>query len=162
MTNQEELVELLSGFETAMFITKTPEGEILSRPMAIAKMDANAEIWFVTDQHSGKMIDLSNDKRVGLTFQKKSRFIAISGNAQVSIDRNQIEGLWQESWRAWFPAGAEDPSLCLLHVLPTHAEYWDNFGSEKGKEMLKTGEAQFKGVRLGTNETPDLTSAMPR
>lgn len=162
MNNQEELVELLRGFSTAMLITKTPEGEILSRPMAIAKIDANAEIWFVTDQHSRKMIDLSNDQRVGLTFQKNNRFIAMSGNASVSFDRNQIEALWQESWLAWFPAGAEDPSLCLLHVLPTYAEYWDNFGSEGGKKTPKTGKAHFEDTRLGTNAMPDLPSPMPR
>jgi general stress protein 26 len=160
MDKQEKLVELLRGFDTAMLVTHTPDDQIASRPMAIAEIQDNGEMWFVTDQNSGKMVDLSNDRHVGVALQKNNQFVSMSGKAQVSSDRNKIQQLWQESWRVWFPKGKDDSSLCLLHVLPTRAEYWDNSGTAGIKYLFKAGKAYLQGERPNLDETENASISM--
>ena len=40
-------------------------------------------------------------------------------------DRGKAETLWSPVLKAWFPGGVNDPSLALLRVEVTQAEYWD-------------------------------------
>jgi len=53
------------------------------------------------------------------------KYVSVSGVANVVQDRAKAEELWSPAYKAWFPGGLEDPSLALLKVEVTQAEYWE-------------------------------------
>ena len=149
MNAHDKLIKLMQGFDTAMLVTRTDDGQLTSRPMAVADMADNGELWFVTDRNSGKIADLILDQEVAVTMQGSSQFVSITGEAQVIDDREKIESLWHESWKVWFPDGKTDSTITLLKIMPQHGEYWDNSGFTGVKYLIKAGRAYLQG------ETPE-------
>ena len=151
MDTREKLMDMMDNFDTAMLVTHHPTHGLDARPMAIAGLEEDGSLWFATKKHSGKMIDIKADSHAAVTLQGGQRFISMSGTIRVVEDRARIEELWQESWKVWFPGGKSDPSLTLLHLLPSHGEYWDNSGFQGVKYLVKAGKAYVQG------DTPDTS-----
>ena len=151
MDKKSKLIDLIRDFDTAMLITDS-NGKIVARPMAIAKVDEDGSIWFITDRDSGKVASLNEDRRVGLTMQVSRQFVSLSGVAEIHDDRVKIAAMWKEMWKIWFPKGKDDPSILLLKVDPSDGEYWDNSGLEGVKYLIEMGRAYFKGERPEVNE----------
>jgi general stress protein 26 len=61
-------------------------------------------------------------------------------------DRAEIDRLWSEAWRVWFPGGKTDPSLCLIRLNPRHAEYWDRVGAKGLAFAFEAAKAEAKGM----------------
>jgi len=150
MSKEHKMLEMLRGFDNAMLVTHSVDNGLSARPMAIAKVDDDGSVWFVSDQHSGKMIELAANSSVGVTMQNNRQFVSLSGSARIIDDRDIIGTLWNEMWRVWFPDGKDDPSIRLLHILPEHGEYWDRSGLTGIQYMVKAGAAWLQG------ETPKL------
>ena len=53
--SNDKLRELLDDFDAAMLVTRRPDGSLRSRPMAVADLDADGTLWFLTQADSGKM-----------------------------------------------------------------------------------------------------------
>ena len=51
----DELYDLIKGIETAMFTTRRPNGQLVSRPMATQERIEGADLWFVTDASTHKL-----------------------------------------------------------------------------------------------------------
>ena len=113
--------------------------------MRIADTDADGGIWFVTSDDSGKREEIEQDFRCAVTCQKGRAFLSISGVAEIVRDREKLDDLWKETWRLWFPEGRDAPDLCLIHVVPEEAEYWDNRGLKGLRYMLKAAAAALRG-----------------
>ncbi len=109
-----KLHELIAGLETAMFTTRRADGRLVSRPMAVQKRAAGADLWFVTMRGSEKLGEIANDPQVNLAFFKDrtKEWVSVSGHARVVDDRAKIHELYQPDWRAWFgdEGGAQDGS----------------------------------------------------
>ncbi len=45
----DDLYDLIAGIETAMFTTRRPNGQLVSRPMATQDRIECTDLWFVTD-----------------------------------------------------------------------------------------------------------------
>lgn len=142
----EKLVELLAEFDRAMLVTRSQDGELRSRPMAIADCTDTARLWFMTSNKSGKLEELDDYPQVNIALQDGSHYVSISGTARVTRDRQRIEDLWSAAHNAWFD-GPDDPSLVLLEVVPTTAEYWDNSGLEGIKVLWEGAKAALTGER---------------
>ena len=67
--------------------------------------------------------------------------MSISGNAMTSRNRDSIEELWSAKYEPWFPEGKKDPTVTILEVIPTYAEYWDNSGVHGLKALFELGRA---------------------
>lgn len=139
-STQDHLYDLLEGFDTAMLVTTQADGSFRGRPMAVAALKKDADTYFATTLESPKISEIEAHPDVIVTFQSSSQFAVVKGTASVVRDRAMIDTLWSEAWRLWFPAGKEDPSLCLLKVDAREAEYWDNSGAQ-GLKFL------FEGVK---------------
>src|SRR5437870_811737 len=50
----DELYALIDGIEIAMFTTRRPDGQLVSRPMATQERVTGTDLWFVTDISSSK------------------------------------------------------------------------------------------------------------
>ncbi|MBX3205333.1 MAG: pyridoxamine 5'-phosphate oxidase family protein [Labilithrix sp.] len=125
---KQHLRELLESFDTAMLITRHDDREH-ARPMAVAAVEGADTVWFATSQAAPKSEEIRKDARVSATFQSGRRFVALSGRAELVSDRAKIQELWKPTWRVWFPEGKEDPTLVLIRVTVTDAEFWDYTGA---------------------------------
>ena len=124
-SNLQQLYELIEDIETAMFTTRRTDGRLVSRPMAVQKRAAGADLWFVTMRDSHKLDEIANDPQVNLAFFKDrtKEWVSVSGRARAVDDRAKIHELYQPDWRAWFgdEGGAhdgspDDPRMVLIGV----------------------------------------------
>jgi general stress protein 26 len=113
--------------------------------MAVAELRPGPDMYFSTRLQSPKIAEISSNPAVAVTFQSRSQFASVYGNAYVVRDKALIERLWSEAWQVWFPNGKDDPSLCLIRVEACEAEYWDNAGTQGIKYVLEAVKAYAKG-----------------
>ena len=148
---EHRLHDLLDGLDTAMLITHTSQGYLNARPMGVAELSDTGEIFFVSAGSSAKVKEIKADSDVTLVFQGKQKFISMNGSAVVLKDQALVDKLWSEAWRVWFPEGKTDPSLRILKVSPTDAEYWDNAGVKGISYVFEAAKAYISG------KTPDVS-----
>jgi general stress protein 26 len=121
----EELYGLIEGIEIAMFTTRRPDGQLVSRPMATQTQAQGSDLWFVTNIESHKLDELQFDPHVNLAYyrDRTREWVSVSGTATVSQDRRAIRELYRKDWKAWFgdeggarDGGPDDPRLALILV----------------------------------------------
>jgi general stress protein 26 len=145
MEDAEHLYQLLEGFDTAMLVTRGADGHLHARPMAVAELRADADIYFVTSIDSPKVAEIYADADVLLTFQSASQYAAVYGRVNVVRDRDLIRRLWKEPWKVWFPRGRDDPSIALLRFDADHGEFWNQAGMRGVRYAFEAAKAYFKG-----------------
>jgi general stress protein 26 len=104
--------------------------DLKARPMsAYAERIENA-LYFLTDAASHKDDEVSRHPNVCLAFadSKSQKYVSISGVAEVQNDREKIRDLWATPAKAWWD-NPDDPSIRILKVTPSSAEYWDSPGT---------------------------------
>jgi general stress protein 26 len=154
MQNQiESIYALLKDFDTAMLVTHGSEMPFNVRPMAIAQVELNCDVWFFTGRSSAKAREIQNDQEVLIVCQDgMSRYIALHASAKLIFDPNKSAELWRESYRSWFPAGVDDPDLVLIRAQARHAEYWDNQGFKSVRYLFEAAKAYVRGTRPHVTE----------
>ncbi len=144
---QEHLHELVTGFDTAMLVTRVADGSLRSRPLQIADAEEDGLLYFATSIESPKVKEIEANPQVNVTLQDGRRFVSITGMASIVRERALIARLWSEAWKVWFPKGKDDPSICLLAVDAHAAEYWDQSGSKGLSYLFEAVSAYIKGTR---------------
>lgn len=128
----DELYDLIKGIETAMFTTRRPTGQLVSRPMATQDRIEGADLWFVSNAETHKLDELGLDPHVNCAYynNRTHEWVSVSGVAHVSKNRNRIRQLYKESWKAWFgddggerDGGPNDPRIALIMVEAEIATY---------------------------------------
>jgi len=144
---RQEFGDVLAHFDTAMLVTKGPGGTFRSRPMAIAGRESNGDLWFATSIESPKVIELEKDSEVCAAMQSSSRFMSVSGRAEIVKDRQRIEQFWKPQWKVWFPKGKDDPSIVLVRLVASEAEYWDQHGAKGLSYLIEGARALLRGEK---------------
>jgi general stress protein 26 len=147
---------LLEEFDVAMLATRTKDGQLRARPMALAEVEPGGTLWFLTDRHSAKVDEIERDVQVLVTMQSKTKFVSLSGTAAPVEDRARVARLWKLEWQAWFPGGKDDPNLVLLRVDGDEGEYWDNSGTSGVKYLVEVGKALLTGDRPDVHGDPKV------
>ena len=128
----DELYDLIKGIETAMFTTRGPTGQLISRPMATQDRIEGADLWFVTNADTHKLDDLALDPHVNCSYynNRTHEWVSVAGLAHVSKNRNRVRQLYNENWKVWFEdeggdrdGGPDDPRLALIMVEAEQATY---------------------------------------
>ena len=148
----KKLGELIKATKVGMLTTVADEeGTLRSRPMATQHVEFDGDLWFLTSIDSPIASEIEKDHRVNVSYADlgENRYISVSGTARVMRDQKKIKALWSPWYKAWFPKGADDPSIALLRVQVDSAEYWDGPSSTIVQlagfvKALATGEP-FKG-----------------
>lgn len=128
----DDLYDLIEGIETAMFTTRRPNGQLVSRPMATQDRIEGCDLWFVTNVDTHKLDELALDPHVNCAYYKsKTReWVSVSGLAHVSRNKSRIRQLYKEDWKTWFgdeggdkDGGPNDPRIALIMVEAENATY---------------------------------------
>lgn len=125
----ERIRSVVKETQTCFFCTRVGGGASDGvRPMSVQRVDANGDVWFLSAVDSHKNVELSRDDAVTLLFQgtEHSDFLALTGPATVTQERDVIRGLWTPLARTWFTGGVDDPRISAICVHPRTGYYWDN------------------------------------
>lgn len=118
---------LLARYRTALLTTRSADGRLHCRPMAMRQQVRGEEIWFATAPGSNKCADLAADPRCALAFfdGEDGTTVSISGHGEVINDRKLALALWDPSWSRWFPGGPAQRGIALVRVIPERVERHD-------------------------------------
>ena len=152
--------ELVASFETAMLVTRTRQGALRARPLTVAGLEEGS-LYFSTSLEAPKVQEIEADAHVVVTFQDAKRYASVSGTARLSRDRSLVERLWKDTWKVWFPKGKDDPTLAILIVRPTAAEYWDQSGASGLRYALRSLEAYVRGEKAPDGVDPGQNAKVP-
>jgi general stress protein 26 len=144
---QRNLQDLIEDMDVAMMITFGGGQRPHARPMQIAEVTEDGDLYFATSMDSAKLRDIETDPQTMLIMQEGSTYVSLSGTAHPSTDRALIDRLWSEAWKVWFPDGKDDPNIVILRIEPNEAEYWDNSGVEGIAYAMTALKAYVKGER---------------
>ena len=152
MDEQQKLWDKIKDVRVAMLTTVEDDGSLRSRPMYTQQVEFDGELWFFTADDSGKVEEISREHQVNLSYAepKDSRYVSVSGVAELVKDRSKIEELWSPMLKAWFEDGLDDPHLALLRVRVTEAEYWDDTSSKMSQLFGMVKAAVTNDTYTGT------------
>ena len=145
----EELSDvMLTSFE------KTGEAPVArARPMHVTHIDQDDSLWFMTSVDAEGTVELRRTPTSSVIAQSSSRYVSMQGTSHVVTDRARIKAMWKKMHEVWFPEGPEDPNVCLVHFVPTEAEFWDVSTTKGMKYLFQAAKA------LLTGEPPKLDAA---
>ncbi len=163
----DELYDLIEGIETAMFTTRRPNGQLVSRPMATQGRIQDADLWFVTDVETHKLDDLALDPQVNCAYynNKSKEWVSVTGVARVSKNKSKIRQLYKEDWKAWFgdeggdrDGGPSDPRIALILVDADSATYM-KVNKARPMVLFEALRSRVTGHRPTTGEVREVTGA---
>jgi general stress protein 26 len=143
---RSRLVDTLRRFETLMVATRSPNGTMHSRPMAVAEVDERGEIWFVSAKETEKVEEVGADPAAVVTGQDAERYVSVSGELDVIHDPARIAALWRTSFNIWFPEGKDDPNAVLLRLRPMVGEYWQHGALTGVRYLFEATRALLDGT----------------
>ena len=155
----KQLGEKIKGIRVAMMTTEEEDGMLRSRPMATQEMEFDGDLWFFTQASAAKVGDVEHHSQVNLSYvdHGDSRYVSVSGTAELVRDRQKMQELWRPFYKAWFPNGLDDPDLALLKVTVTDAQYWDAPSSKLVRLALVAKAAVTgQGDQVGENKKLDV------
>jgi general stress protein 26 len=135
--DRAKVIELVGRARSAMVTTVTPEGGLVSRPMAVQEAEFDGDLWFFAydDSELAGQIRANPSVNVSLANDKDSEWTSVRGTAEIVHDRSKSADLWAKPLEAWFPQGLDTPGLTLVKVNGEAAEYWDAANS-KVRQLL--------------------------
>lgn len=156
-TDVERVGELISQARFAFVTTRTADGRLLSRPLAVLDRDFDGDLYFFTMEPSSKTAQVAADEHVSVSMQCGDDYLSIAGTASITRDQALVDELWNRHAEAWFDQGREDPAVALLQVHADSAEFW-TVDSPKPITLIKYAAAMVTGSQpdLGSNESVEL------
>lgn len=139
------LDSLIREFDTVMLATRSLDGALRARPMAIAEHGKDGALYFATRADDEKLEEVIRQPQVVVTMQSDGKYVSLSGEARVLTDQVLADDLWSASMRLWFPDGPGDSNLTVLLIEPSYAEYWDRSGVRRLEYWWEAGKALAKG-----------------
>lgn len=162
----DDLYDLIEGIETAMFTTRRPNGQLVSRPMATQSRIEGTDLWFVTNIETHKLDELALDPHVNCAYynNRSREWVSVSGVAHFSRSRTRIRQLYQEDWKAWFgdeggdmDGGPNDPRIALIMVEAESATYM-KVNKPRPVVLFEVLKGMVTGSRVDIGEVREVTA----
>lgn len=130
--------------DVAMFVSRSNNGALKSRPMETVDVNSNGEIFFFTTLSSELIRELAENSHVNLSFTKDDHnFISVFGVTQIIQNKDVLVNLWDSRYEKWIPDGLDTPSIVLLKVSLISAEHWGhNTMLNSIKQYFTTGSTE--------------------
>ena len=155
----EDLVQFIDKAKFCMLTTKTSDGLLASRCMAVAAKEGNGvDLLYHTNTESGKTDDLANSPDVNVAFlDSAGEWASISGRATVETHRAKVREHYSPALKAWLgdlndgkhDGGPEDPRVGLIKVQAKTIQY-----AVSRKNFIASTIEVAKGVITG--ESPHV------
>lgn len=158
---RERFHDLVSGFDTAMLVTVSLEGQPRARPMAILEHGTDGSLSFATRTDTEKRDEILHAPEVAVTMQGDGQYLSISGRARLVKAPTPAPEL-PLSARPWFPDGADDPRFMLIVVDPDYAEFWDRSGVRRLQFLWEAGKALIRGEPLADRSVGGHAKLRPK
>jgi general stress protein 26 len=123
---KEKIKKLAESIDFTMMATNLKNQPFHVIPMSTKEVDADGNIWFLSNKDSTHNKNIETDAGVHLIYADKGNFefLSVYGRATISTDRTRIKDLYGSGDDAWFK-GEDDPNITALKIEPTEAQYWD-------------------------------------
>jgi general stress protein 26 len=147
--------DLAKSIDFCMFVTWDGERQ-RARPLSSRPNRDEGRIYFLTDVSGHKDEQIEQFPKVTLAYAdiRAHDYLAITGHATVSNDREKIRELWSSADEAWWDS-ADDPAIRVIAVEPDDAELWK--GPNRiiaGAKMLAAAVTGAK-MEFGENQKVD-------
>lgn len=113
--------------DTTAGLLGTDDAKARMVPMAHALRDKDSTIWFITS-HDTDLAQAAKQGRVASTYvladSKNGLYATINGDLIQHSDKELRDALWSTAADSWFEGGKEDPSVCIIGLIPSAAEVW--------------------------------------
>lgn len=99
------------------------------RTCCVAKLrdEGFRDIWFVTSRRGGtqgKAAHFEANTRASVCFQRGGDSLTLVGEVEFVTAREDMERLWNEGDRTFFPKGTGDPKIRFVHFHTLEATFW--------------------------------------
>ena len=153
---QQKVQDLIRSSRIAMLTSVSPDGSLISKPMANQDVDFDGDVWFISERTSQKVRNIEANPNVNVSYSDRSSWVSLAGKASVVDDHAKLTELWDTFTDAWMEGGPDNPNNVLIKVDGDSAEYWDSPGS-KVTQVVNLVKAKVTGKRFeGDNEKVDL------
>lgn len=138
-------------------LTTQAGSDLRARPMSAYAERLENAVYFLTDVASHKDEEIARYPNVCLAFadSKGQKYVSVSGTAEIQNDREKIRELWATPAKAWWD-NADDPSIRVLKVTPSSAEYWDSPGTVISYIKMAAAAVSNSRPDMGDNAKVDL------
>ncbi|KAK6431314.1 hypothetical protein LTR95_012525 [Oleoguttula sp. CCFEE 5521] len=150
----KDLTTFIDKTKICLLTTRTPEGKLAARAMALAAKEGNGvDLLFHTNTESGKTDDLDAHSEVNVGFINNSgEWASISGQANIETDREKVRKYYSPSLKAWLgdlgdgkhDGGPEDPRIGIIKIKSNTIQY-----SASGATMVGQAIEVAKGMVTG-------------
>ncbi|MGE5084695.1 MAG: pyridoxamine 5'-phosphate oxidase family protein [Bacillota bacterium] len=123
--NLKKLNDLIKGFKIAMLTTISKDLTLHSSPLLTQELEFDGDLWFLISKNSQKAEDLHSNHHVCISYASGTKYVSVTGTADLVEDPEKVQELWHKSYQAWFPKGLQDPTIQLLRINVEKAEFWE-------------------------------------
>ena len=162
-TDEHTLWTLIKDIKFGMFTHRHADGHLHSTPLTTQNKadDEGTALYFFISRQSEIATCIARDSNVNVAYAHPGddRYVSVSGHATIVEDQTKKDYLFTSFAKAWFPGGATDPDLALLHVNIGHAEYWD-VKESKMMQLAKMAQAAITGeppAKMGEHKELNLS-----
>ena len=147
---KKKIKDMAEAMDFAMFATNLKQVPLHMVPMSTKKVDAQGNIWFLSNKNSTHNQNINKDANIHLIYVDKGsmQFLNVYGTATISTDKKIIDELYGKLDDSWFE-GKDDPNITAISVRPTESYYWD----PKNNKLVTLVKM---GVGAITGNEPDL------
>ena len=126
-----EIARQLKAIDTCMLATRGEDGELHARPMSNnGEVEWDGSSWFFAPANGRLVAEIRRDAAAVATYRADDRFawVALSGRAAVIDDADAKREKWLPELERWFTNGPDDPSVALIRLEATAAQWWTEQG----------------------------------
>ncbi len=140
MTDKQRIVKVMKKtLGHAYFATCDKDQPVIRSITPV--IEDNLTIWIITYSTSRKIKQIKNNPKVCLLFTEQpngDKTACVMGRAKIIDDLKTKKHVWkiaQYDASNYFPKGPEHPPFCVLKIIPSKIEWWDNW--KTGRKVYK-------------------------
>jgi general stress protein 26 len=129
MDKQEAMAEglqLVERSQICLLGTNGEDGFPNIKAMMNAKHEGMSKIWFSTNTHSKRVLQLRRDNRACVYYvdEKDFKGLMLTGSIQILQDPKSRRMLWSDGDERYYPLGVEDPDYSVLCFAARRGNYY--------------------------------------
>ena len=135
-------------------VTTFDDDTLRSRPMHIVQESFDGVLYFFAPNDGSIVSEAVDYREVGIAFsdRQSGTYLSLSGNAQLSNNKEKFDELWNDDMDLLFPKGKDGGEAALLAVEIYQGESWSaHKGLSRFHERLRA-HTDKKPAHMSTND----------